>query len=76
MNGLYVSRAIGGALPKGKRYPDEPIRLYRIQGEDDEEEEVKPMTDAERFAAFAMVFNKQKFGVADPAVEEAVERHE
>lgn len=74
VNGLYVSRAIDGAFPKGRRYPDRPLVLFGDQAEDLDDEETKPMTDAERFAAFAMVFNKQKFGI-NPG-EEAAEYHD
>lgn len=55
VHGLYVSRAIGGALPKGKRYPDSPIRIY---GNSDEEENVEKFDDVEYFKAIAMTFNK------------------
>lgn len=62
VNGLYVSRAIGGALPKGKRYPDVPIKIYDSSNDnpDGEEEKQEPFTDADNFAAFAAVFNKRR----------------
>ena len=56
VNGLYVSRAIGGALPKGKRYPDSPIRLYG--NPEEENEDTVPFNDVEYFKAIAMTFNK------------------
>lgn len=58
VNGLYVSRAIGGVLPKGRKYPDTPIELYSFH-EAQDDEEVQPLTDVDRFAAFATMFNKQ-----------------
>ena len=55
-NGLYVSRAISGVLPKGRKYPDTPIEIY---AKPDEEEEAQPFTDVDRFKMFAETFNKQ-----------------
>lgn len=62
VNGLYVSRAIGGVLPKGKRYPDVPIKIYDSGDDnpDGKDEKQEPFTDADNFAAFAAVFNKRR----------------
>jgi len=61
VNGLYVQKAIGSALPKGAPYPEKPLQLY---GEvekpaSDDDEEVYVFTDADRFWVFANTFNKQ-----------------
>jgi len=58
IGGQYVARAIGAVMPKGKRYPDEPIRFYGPQ----EDEEGNVLTDADRFQAFATMFNKANEG--------------
>lgn len=55
-NGLYVSRAIGSALSKRAKYPESPLQLYQTN---DPEEKKDGFTDADRFAAFATMFNKQ-----------------
>lgn len=55
VNGLYVGRAIGNCFPKGKKYPDEPLELWSDGVVD---ETTEPFTDAERFAGFAAMFNK------------------
>lgn len=55
-NGLYVSRAISGVLPKGRKYPDAPLEIYATP---DEEEEAQPFTDVDRFKMIAAMFNKQ-----------------
>lgn len=55
VNGLYVSRAIDGVLPKGKRYPDTPIRIYGTL--DDDGEDVERFNDVDYFKAIAMTFN-------------------
>jgi len=54
-NGLYVAKAIGACMPKGKSYPSEPEKLWGNNEEINEEGE--PFTDADRFGAFAMAFN-------------------
>lgn len=58
IGGQYVARAIGAVMPKGKRYPDEPIRFYGSQ----EDEDGNVITDADRFQAFAAMFNKANEG--------------
>lgn len=56
VNGIYVGRAIGNCFPKGKKYPDEPLKLW---GEGAVDETAEPFTDADRFAGFALMFNKR-----------------
>lgn len=63
VNGLYVGRAIGASIPNGTKYPDEPLRLYKT-AEDEEEQ----LTDADRFFAFAQVFNR-KFQSTEKSTE-------
>lgn len=58
-NGLYVGRAIESCLTKGKRYPDEPLKLW-CDGNTSEEVS-ESFTDADRFAGFAAAFNMGKF---------------
>ena len=68
-NGLYVGRAISASFPKGKTYPNEPLRLYSTANPEDSEEG-KPISDADRFGGFATVFNKRfagTRGAKDPA---------
>lgn len=49
-------------MPKGKRYPDVPIKIYDSgdDNHDGKEEKQEPFTDADNFAAFAAVFNKRR----------------
>ena len=56
VNGLYVARAIGACLPKGKHYPHEPENLWGNTN-DNMNEDVEPLTDADRFEAFMISFN-------------------
>lgn len=53
--GSYVRDAIGSNFSKSHRYPDKPISFYDEPDGDEQEQ----FTDAERFKAFAAVFNKQ-----------------
>lgn len=59
VHGIYVQRAIGASFSKHGKYPDDYIRLY---GEEttaiDEDGETYVLTDADRFFAFATMFNK------------------
>lgn len=73
INGLYVSRAIGGVLPKGRKYPDTPIELYDFHEDQDDDDGAEPFTDADRFAMFAEMFNKQS-GLKSIEEKEAEER--
>ena len=61
VNGRYIAQAISACFAKGKRYPDEPddIISHFRSTEDDDDESVHPMTDADRFGAWAAMFNKQ-----------------
>lgn len=56
VNGIYVGRALGSCLPKGKKYPDEPLALW---SDGTPEETSEPFTDADRFAGFAATFNRK-----------------
>ena len=64
--GVYVAKAISANF-KGK-YPDKPIDFYGIDtsfAEDEETGEDQPKkrpADVEAFEAWAIAFNKQKFG--------------
>lgn len=73
LSGQYVARAIAACFSgKSNSYPRKPS-VYKIgrgysEAQDDDAEEVeeieeKPMSDAERFAAWAISFNKAKFGI-------------
>lgn len=59
VNGLYVSKAIGSCFAKNAKYPEEPLELW-VSG--DISEETEAFTDADRFAGFAAIFNRTKFG--------------
>ena len=58
VNGLYVQRAVGSVLSRNGKYLDEPLTLYRVEGEEAVEEETYTLTDADRFFGFATMFNK------------------
>lgn len=71
--GIYSARAVGGSLSRKVKYPDKPLTLVAddIKG--------KPMTDAERFAAWAEAFNAGMRGRKKeevPALPETVEAEE
>ena len=61
-NGLYVAQAIGATFSKSGKYPDSPLELYRsVSADGDEDEEpVHKFTDADRFGAWAAMFNKSR----------------
>ena len=61
-NGLYVGRAIGTAFSKSAKYPDSPLELYRTvePDGDDDEGPAQKFTDADRFGAWAAMFNKSR----------------
>ena len=73
MNGMYVQRAVGTMLSKKAKYPDKPLKVYGDpEPQTEEEAEAQAFSDAERFAAFAMVFNKNhkaKQPEAEPDVD-------
>lgn len=58
INGSYVARAIGAAMSKRNKYPNEPIKFYEPETNDEGE----PLTDADRFNAFAAAFNAANAG--------------
>ena len=49
--GIYSAKAVGGSFSRKVKYPDKPLTLVA------DDIEGKPMTDAERFAAWAEAFN-------------------
>lgn len=59
-NGLYIGRAVGGCISKKSHYPDLPLEIYkRPEPEEDSiQEESQMCFDAQRFLAFATVYNK------------------
>lgn len=63
LHGIYTLRGIS-TIGKG-HYPDKPLDPYGINQHDvtDNEDEAEKMTDADAFGAWAMAFNKEKFGV-------------
>lgn len=74
LSGQYVARAIAACFSgKSNSYPRKPSiyktgKSFNTVPEDDieevaEQEESTPMSDAERFAAWAISFNKAKFGI-------------
>ena len=70
--GLYVQRAIGTVTPKGAPYPDSPLTLYeKPQRHEEDADEVYEFTDADRFGAFATMFNKMNGFTEKPQDEEA-----
>ena len=66
MNGHYVARAISACLSKNKSYPDEYIEFYPTEPEEE-------FTDADRFWAFAQMFNVGAEKKEDVVIEEAGE---
>ena len=58
MNGTYMTHAINAVFGKHGKYPEEPTEFLR--GEHPTEE-IEEFTDADRFGAWAMVFNKANF---------------
>ena len=60
INGLYVKCAIAACLPGGGKYPETPMEIWL--NENVSENDSEPITDADRFAAWASTFNKNKFG--------------
>lgn len=61
--GQYIASSIGANLSKRAKYPAQP---YYINDHSTDDEETYVMTDAERFEAFANVFNSRNT-TADPA---------
>ena len=54
--GQYIASSIGSNFSKRSKYPSQPYYI-NDHHEDADDEEVYVMTDAERFEAFATVFN-------------------
>lgn len=78
INGIYVARAVGACF-KGK-YPEKPIDFYNLENNDFESEEKKDRPkrkkDVEAFEAWAIAFNKEKFGGAKPTEDESEVRED
>lgn len=68
--GVYVRDAIACNFSKSNHYPERPISFYADTVRYDDDEEQYEFTDADRFGAFAMMFNK-RFPTPEP--EEAKE---
>lgn len=52
LTGRYVAEAISSCFSKKHKYPSEPYTT--------EHEEVKPLSDAERFEAYAISYNHMR----------------
>lgn len=59
VNGLYMTRVVGVALGGNEGYPETPIDLIRGEQLALDDEEAYEFTDADRFGAWAMMFNRQ-----------------
>lgn len=57
LNGLYVKSAIISCLSKDAKYPQEPFGTNDEENES-EDDSTKTISDAEKFAMFALRFNK------------------
>lgn len=71
LKGVYVQRAVS-TIGKG-RYPEKPLDPYNAMKK--QEEDVKPVSDSERFATWAMAFNKAKFGTTSLDKESEVRKN-
>ena len=58
VNGIYVTKAVAAVLAKQAKYPEEVIDLFGSGQSRSSEEEAYVLTDADRFAGFAIQFNK------------------
>lgn len=59
VNGIYVAKAVSAAVfPKQAKYPEEVINLFGSSQSGSSDEEAYVLTDADRFAGFAIQFNK------------------
>lgn len=56
VNGAYTGYVVSSALSKGRKYPQEPVNFWETIPTDPEEQAA---VDADRFAAFAAMFNKR-----------------
>lgn len=64
MHGAYVARAIGAAMSKHSKYPDEPLDMFGVKKiQTDDDGETYFLTDAERFGNFVAFYNKTHEGV-------------
>lgn len=55
-NGLYTGYAIASCFSKSKKYPEQPIELWKHGATNESSES---FTDADRFAGFAASFNRR-----------------
>ncbi len=55
--GQYFASAISANFSKRHKYPNHPFYSMNMEGVEEESEEARPMTDAERFQAWAISFN-------------------
>lgn len=73
IQGIYVARAVGACF-KGK-YPEKPIDFYNLDNndftKDEEKDKPKRAKDVEAFEAWAIAFNKEKFGGNNTAEDES-----
>jgi len=61
LSNAYTKMAIS-TIGKG-RYPEKPLDIYGVRKIiEDENDEAEVPTDADLFSAWAMAFNKEKFG--------------
>lgn len=58
VNGIYVTKAVAAVLAKQAKYPEEVIDLFGNSQSRSGDEEAYVLTDADRFAGFAIQFNK------------------
>lgn len=58
VNGIYVTKAVAAVLAKQAKYPEEVIDLFGSSQSRSSDEEAYVLTDADRFAGFAIQFNK------------------
>ena len=67
-NGVYIRDAIASNFSKSNHYPEKPIAFYsdtvHYNYGDDEEEQYE-FTDADRFNAFALMYNKRFPGAVE-----------
>ena len=63
-HGVYTLKAITSS--RNRKYPEEPLKLWGGQPVD---EDGKPLTDADRFEAWAMAFNARFQSKQEPVNE-------
>lgn len=58
--GQYFASAIGANFSKRHKYPNHPYFSMNMGGVNEESEEARPMTDAERFQIWAIAYNASR----------------